>query len=330
MYENTPDRVRNPDDLAKLALYVQTALGLSKIPTDLEEFTWMTMRTPLAKEFQRNPDFLREVFAEVGWIRSGLPVFRLTEGLSAGLLLTDPSDVRGEDWRFPFDTFLIHVPYDYWTTTPSPELFDKYQMPRQQVTPDALVMILVHTYTERGKRIVHVGAFGRSGAGVFSRWPLPHPTQTVGDWLPQVREFRQLPGAALRTPLDVEEIDSVEEIWKLVINFCLYVSDRGPGEKQIRHTTKAAKRRTREEQSEARPEVWVTGKEIKLDRETLATAKTHAEGGPRWHVAVQTVVMGHHKRVAHGPGHSLRRRQWIAPYTRGGGDHMRHLYTDED
>lgn len=60
-------------------------------------------------------------------------------------------------------------------------------------------------------------------------------------------------------------------------------------------------------------EFWspnVLGEHYKIRREHVDQGGAHAS--PRFHW-----VRGFHKQQAYGPGHELRKRQWIEPYTRG-------------
>lgn len=328
-------RIQGPNEMAKLAIMTHQRLGwpIERYPADTVSFAAVLEHAgfdPLAL----SSDVRTELHGLVRWLQSGLPVLRPSLDLASGLVLTDPSDVRGEEWKFPFNTFLIHVPYDIWlieggkAVTYDQETGDASEVFHADDT--YVTMVLVHTYLDsHDHSCVEVRAIARSGLGLFSRFILPPDDKPIADWLAKTGTtyVKDSP-----IPLAAGEARIITEVWRLVINLCLFVVGHGKGRSEARYTTKKARRRHQEQGSlPMGPEVWVIGKEIKLDKELISAAKSRTTGRG-WKIKSRSVTRGHFTHQAYGPRHSLRKVMWIKPYYRGltAGQRITHLYTMDD
>jgi len=115
------------------------------------------------------------------------------------------------------------------------------------------------------------------------------------------------------------------------VNLCLYITERGKGERVAQYTTKRAKRKS-EKSNEfvKKPDIWILGKEIKLSKELVLAASSQAQNSSAWSVTKRFVVRGHWKSQACGPGMTLRKRIFVQPYWKGPkeGEKLAHLYLD--
>jgi len=272
------------------------------------------------------------------WRKFGYPTFQLTHSLAAALLLTDCSSVSGSDFRFPFPSFLITMPYPK-----SPLLIDGMQ------GQSDVRWIIVHTMdypiNDDAQKLEdwlrHGDVFSRApsdiryqqssmvrliepaGIGVFERKPFPSPDQTLESWL-----MTGIPlDAVHHIPSTSLDDAAARAGLRLVANLCLYLdAQRQEGhdlpERHIRNPKKK-KRRDKPGRSigPALPPAWVLGQDIKLDAELRGAASQMArpKGQQRaeWSLQSQHVVRGHWKEQAYGPGRSLRKRIRIEPYWRG-------------
>jgi len=323
---------KNPNDLARLSLVSMTLADEQHIEINPSFTRFANSKASL--EFLRHigyqgagsgppPAQLVVFFMYCQWAKAGLPVFRPSESLAAGLALTDIDNVPTDEWKWPFDCFLIHVPYEFWVMK-SPA----------DGSPDPVCMMIV----SKMETMFHEPAammlmIGRNGSLSFSQVMLPAEGSMFEDWFKIVTEQNKLPVGGMDTfDLEPTEQTSMTNGWRLMTNLCFYVNERGRGQRQNTYTTKRAKRRIPSKSSMPIPSVWILGQEIKLDRELITAAKNQALGSPAWTVSKRFVVRGHYREQPYGPGRSLRKRLWIESFWKGPreGATLTHLYTDGD
>jgi len=324
MYADNPGSgTRTPNELAATALMAETAFR--NIPVD-NSFSNFANHPQVLNRIRRTYGYVPEKppaelvleYRLLRWVKAGLSTIRLTEDLSAALALTDVNDVPFEDWKWPFSTFVIHVPYGFWVTnTP--------------LGKDSVVMILAtKSLSSDGGLMGQQIMFGRDGSATFSQVPL-EGFDTIGDWFSAVEEINRDQTSISDTyELDATDQQNMNEGWKLVVNTCLYMTERR-GVHVVKHTTKSARKRAdKKGLSTGGPDVWILGQEVKLDRRVIEAAKTRAIGGPAWRVNAQFVVHGHWRNQAYGPGYSLHREKFIEPYFKGQGKRFAHIYDPSD
>lgn len=323
----------SPNELAQYAMMIHDRLRypVERYPADTVSFAAVLERAGI-DPFSVPSDARTELHGLVRWLQSGLPVLRPSLDLATGLVLTDPSSVLGSEWKLPFNTFVIHVPYDIWLIEGGQVEYEGLEFNSDDTY---VTMVVVHSYvTSDGTPSIEARAIARSGLGLFSRFPMPHFDEPLEDWLEATGTTF---AADSPIPLVGGEAEKIVEIWRLVINTCLFVIDRGKGQSETRYSTKKARRRQQEKGAlTGKPEVWILGKEIHLDRELLQAAKSRTTGRG-WSIKSRSVVQGHFKEQPYGPGRLMRKRIWIEPYYRGPkeGERLSHLYTmgyeeDED
>lgn len=285
---------------------------------------------------------VHQIHTLLRWLDGGLPVFDLTHSLMAALLLTDPGDVDAERVRLPFPTFLVRFPNDFWTMRGA----------TQESHPVAIGT--VHSYTgiksSKNLRWTEAGPdFAALGGSSFpymsirlvarngrtSTWEKRHPIPTEGKIDPWLNE--QMSDVVDLTEKVVAQDDHDKHLTlafrRLLVNLCLYVSECGRG-------TPIGKRDAKGKLPAKYPwevpsaDIWVLGREVKLDRPIIDAARawTDAQGEDegaraRWTLKEKIWVRGHWRNQAHGPGRALRTLQWIRPYEKGRGPSIQHAYS---
>lgn len=272
------------------------------------------------------------------WRKFGYPTFQLTHSLAAALLLTDCSSVSGGDFRFPFPSFLITMPYPK-----SPLSIDGEDGPAE------VRWIVVHTMdypvpedsAKVEARLSDMGMFSKTpsdirynrssmvrliepaGIGVFERKIFPSDDQTLESWLMTgipLEAVHHLPSTSL-------DDSAARAGLRLVANLSLYLdAQRQEGhDLPERHIHNPKKKKGRDKPGRAigppLPPAWILGQDIKLEPELRAAATQSArpKGQQRaeWSLQSQHVVRGHWKMQPYGPGRSLQKRIRIEPYWRG-------------
>lgn len=113
---------------------------------------------------------------------------------------------------------------------------------------------------------------------------------------------------------------------KFVLNFCVYLGsekatkqhvhaeeiERLVGGKKRKNLRKNVQERIRRLEDD---KVFEVGTDIEVDLEMKEIIQTEGTGAYR--LTYRTLVRGHWRSQAHGPGWTLRRRKWIEPHVRG-------------
>lgn len=293
------------------------------------------------------------------WFRYGMPVFRITEDLLASLLLTDPSNVELDEIHAPFPTFKLEIPDNYWVTDAySPEGMTKraiknvwihncrtvYAHENNISGTDPIPIETMDQYKQSPMLMIIMEA---GGTRLFDRI-CPPGTMPLGNEIAQCKQLSTWltnPGTDAPSPFPMERTDQDFRYQKaarrLYVNLCLYVAEQGRGKKVEQYTTKAKKRRLKRKKKKnkpvkdtPRPNIWIIGKEIQLDRELKEAARawTDAQGGDKaaWRIKKRFTVRGHWRNQACGPGRQERKRIWIQPFWKGPkeGEKLTHVYTD--
>lgn len=266
----------------------------------------------------------------VRWFQCGLPRFDIGHHAATAFALTDVSDVRWEDVRFPFDTTLIVLP------TPSPirmlgllgEWVDVKRIAVQQLdrysakdTSEILAIITdlgrgigdpnkLLEYKPRSLTGYDFMGYGEDGTQLFAYTSLRAGEETVH--------------ASLFGRLDIQEDDrrAMHAIVSIAVNVALWLTQEG-----IRPTARPASRRTDKRgrvtnDSGYRPVIYSVGETIKLG--DFGKLRDHArayfeQGGERggWKVQARHSVRGHWRQQACGAGRLERRRLFVQPHWRG-------------
>jgi hypothetical protein len=214
------------------------------------------------------------------WADFGTPIFELTGGLTAALVLTECRGLCGRDLRLPFGTLAVQLP-----------------------SPSAL-------------------AFGGRGEGAFMVVDAEAPWLMVL-CLAKANTASML-GIKARIPADDEPIEKwareVEEphTLRFLANFCAYINSLRSLPPPEGRRSRSTERRNGEP---APPLRWVLGREIRLSRGMVATAKALTQGGAKnrgaYRVHSRFMVRGHWRNQVCGKGRAERRVRWIEPFWKG-------------
>jgi hypothetical protein len=319
--------------LCRLALLMRRLLGISKTPEHLAELEILIA--------EKIPDFaeklmnlaindakeeVSQLHSILSWVDYGMPVYDITHSLMAALLLTDPSDVDAADVKLPFGTFVVRLPQPFWTMMENTE----------HAAPVALAVISRLSVTrlemlDGVPRIVGTGPqivtrmTTKGGNQIWERRPDLPESGNIGGWIDHV-VVPVNPGP-VREPTSGDK-HLLQAFRRLIVNLCLYLAEHGRGEKLGRPSS--SKKPRDGEVVEPQPDIWVIGREVKLDRELVTSAKawteTRAGRTEGWRLRSRFTVTGHWRNQPHGEGRLLRKRKWIAPYWKGEGPTFTHVY----
>jgi hypothetical protein len=269
-----------------------------------------------------------QMYGLLRWLDSGLPAFDLTHSLAAGLLLTDPSDVNASEIKLPFEAFIVRFPQPFWEIVGH----------TGRKWPVSLAIVHTYPFEDSYRLVTRLVSKAVKFTDRTQVWevlmPLPE-AGPVGPWTDM--EFTNAAQPARQEEVLTTAVITIEDddkhlakaFRRLLVNLCLYVAEKGRGEPSRKSSS--GKKST---SGEPVPEIWTIGREVKLDRELVASAQawTAAQGRQKegWALRSKFTVRGHWRNVAHGPGRTLHTRKWIAPYWKGQGPMMSHLYTMGD
>lgn len=314
--------------MAEIALQLHRSFRLPDVTQMRISDFFATIKTQYQESLSTLPqDEIFQIYSVLAWKDSAFPVFELTHSLCAALLLTDPADVNSDDIQLPFSCFVLRVPDKMLS-------IQGRMGDRQNVS-----FILIHQFraTENEKRIV-VRAIGRVSdmndinlrTSAYEVLPTPKPGP-VSDWL-----TTDLPVSPFSERQEVEaDRSTMIAIRRLVINACLYITANGKGEHRDL-PPRSRKKKARKHDPGPALDTWILGKEVKLDSDLLESARAWTQAASSdnttaWRLRSKFTVRGHWRNQPHGPGRSLRRRKWIAPYWKGEGPtKISHLYKASD
>lgn len=328
--------------LAAMALKMRRAFirGPEPCSSDIGKFVMRLQATPSGAGFVAHldsgskegaKDEMHQTHSLLRWVDMGLPVFDLTHGLMSALLLTDPSDVRQDMVKPPFPTFVVRFPDGFW---------EMHSTVDNRPTSASLGILHIYeayasTDLNRLRPMMSLRIVAKNG--LTSTWETYEPPSgdgPVSDWLKQEVPLIEDPTGALVTP-DEHDLRLAVAFRRLFINLCLYINENGRGERLGKPRTASPKKPAGA--LPEGPDIWVLGREVKLDRELMASAKAWTDSkSPRssaregWTLRERFTVRGHWRNQAHGPERSLRKMKWIAPYWKGEGPTFAHVYKPAD
>jgi len=285
------------------------------------------------------------------WNAYGAPVYDLTHSLAAALVLTDCSEVRGEEMRWTFPSVLIEIPnrngpLTFYDPTNTRVLEGRYILAHRLMSPVGEGLQAAIETMERAMDMP-LGAFLRSlpeirqeimksvrleprtlihllderGQGVHMEDVEPTATESLERWL-TCTESPPGRSAHLRSGLDQDlDIQALRAASRLLANLFLYLSGQ-----QAEGTLPLPTGRDRPCgacDTVEWPTTWTIGREVKLPRELRMAAREYAARGrsesnrAQWRLRSRHSVCGHWRNQACGPHHSERRRTWISPYWKG-------------
>lgn len=266
----------------------------------------------------------------IRWVQHGTPQFQLTAGSATAFVLTDVDDVRWEDVRFPFESYVIRFP------APSPLTFIDFDMKERDVTSVIVTQGAVpsvdeyevsaimrtvqslwdaHAPVDRFASVldrlqltqaVYVEANDDFAGGIHRIYKIPEDRSTpVADWCdPDVPGIWQ----------HERSRHAMSLVCRVVACLSLYL-DHTDGPEKRWDPSLLQKHRL-----EGKTTTWTIGREIKLPKELRETARHlgRADRSPlKWKLQSRQCVRGYFRNQPYGPSRRDRRKQWIAPYWRG-------------
>jgi len=285
------------------------------------------------------------------WRKYGMPTFRLTNGLAAGLILTDPGKIPWSEVGMPFPSFEITVP-------PGIIFFDDADGTTLEGTTITVTTMDFIDRREDVHRIFRTIKAMEERGGITA----PLMTQFISE-IRQVDSSRAMmirlasnvfPSAGLyyKTPplkpgLMVDDIFGLHgdneanlttrdqaasvAMARIVVNLAMYL--RGHDDKEQPVWTPRSKPQGRPSRP-GNTTMWEVGHSVKLPNQVRATARAFTEeaGRKTWKLHARYIVRGHQSHYWYGPKNQPekreRRSRWIMPFWRGpeGGASVPKLY----
>lgn len=284
---------------------------------------------------------LRSISSTSNWIVS-------SEGLTYKLLATELRGAVVGDLALPMAAFYVELPDDvFW-------LRDKrtgYHCVRTLVVSRGRVT--ERTLEIAARQAGHVGAlpqgpelgdrllieaYGEPNARssnpfddtwLFKTYLINRPDEQIEDAIARSvraedRERRLNDGKLGDRQLDGIEIRDL--LIRFVLNLCVYLGtekatmahihaeeiERLHAGKKFRHLRRATQNRINRLRDDR---VFAVGTDVTVDTEIREIVRT--EGTSGYSLTYRTLVRGHYRNQAHGPGRTLRTRRWIEPHVRG-------------
>ncbi len=250
---------------------------------------------PFVSDHHRQMIF-HDLYFALCWARCGLPQIVPTHRFAASMMATSVAADAVHDVIFPWYTFAVVIPNGLITVRSSsgrewqPESVWVYPNPQGGVA-----VVIRSDHSSIILRTVDTAADLALAASLdrFVEYGVPaSEDKEISAWNERAMMmlYRLVLGVCV-------ELDSPKH--KIVI---------GNG----RPVDKRAKR--------GEPKAWtfVLSRDVQVDCREWATRYLHGEDGTKR--SVQTLVRGHHKRQAHGPGGELRKWIHVEPYWRGPDD----------
>jgi hypothetical protein len=239
------------------------------------------------------------------WASYGLPTFDLTLAAAARFVLTDLRGISIREASLPFRAFRIRLPSGHsilrWDSQAEIRCIDVLAVgmrsPEGIKTDDVLV---VRGFDREGRDITHESAAG-----------LDQPCEAA---IASVSEKEQRFLPRLRTmPLVVRDIETIQAMLRMVFNATLYAAHVRADRTRTDGGWKMSK-----SLGLPAPAVWIVGRAISLDRESVDAARAMARPGRSgWRIRSRFIVRGHWRLQAAGPARGERKRIWIQPHWKG-------------
>lgn len=239
------------------------------------------------------------------WRDVGRPVFNLTDGLAAGLMLTRPPEVYDELEHMPFPSWVVGLPagaFPYADTH--------------------VALLTVHAYDGITNKLVEIALVCPNGrVRLYSRVPR-YAEDYDGADLDAIRFTEE---DAFSVPLDDADQRALRTAQRLVRNLLRFMAGRELG---VPDNAQRGRRGVPLPPAPDRPRIWVVGRDVKLPRVLRDAAREGCLGGPGWKLRTRHVVCGHYRMQPYGEKSALRKRIWIEPFWQGpeGEEAFMHLH----
>jgi hypothetical protein len=268
----------------------------------------------------------------IRWRKFGAPTFRLTHGLTAGLLLTDPARLPWSEVRLPFPSFVVSLP-------PGMIFFDDFDGSLIEAT-FATVHIFDAPKVSHAQYSDVIGMMGQNPLGAvyeMNRMPfakqvmvrvfsdgdraklhhtMPLPDNDAATTVQEVFGFDKI-DEELKLTLTGRDVAAMTAVCRVIVGLAQYLASHDESGDAVWAPSMKPNGRAHGSNS------WDVGRSVKLSREVreAATAYTRHPGSDAWKVSSRHVVRGHMHAYWYGaktdPASREKRSRWVAPFWRG-------------
>jgi len=255
------------------------------------------------------------------WIASGERVFCVTEGLTQALMATD-FKVQAGDVRLPFLSVFMR-----WAGTGLAVYCDEddTHLPLDgayitRVGSDSAIRIMAVSHYEVTSR------YGKGGNYFYVDVPM----------MPDDKEITHASLTAdTRRIQSNQGMDTLESVWRLVVNSLLYVSSPDARQRLTPSARELLDNKVERMGVKKRQRAEREGK--RSEREYILVGRgveVRDEKGAGMSLTTRHMVRGHWRNQPWGPHRSLRRMKWIEPHWRGpdtaAAVHRKYMVTEEE
>lgn len=271
--------------------------------------------------------------------------FRPAEGLVYKLLATDLKGALIGDLKLPMESFYVEMPPDVFYLEDKKTGWHEVRaliVTKGCVTHNTLEIARQNfddvDDVELGERLV-IEAYGEPNQNsenplddtwLFKSYRIENKEEPVEGAIERsLRGLNEQEKAMNRGKLGDRILDGLEIrdlMLKFVLNLCIYLNtEKGTpkhihaeelarlhGGKKFKNLRKPVQEKVKRLQNDR---VFDVGTDVMVDHEIREIVRT--EGTGSFQLSYRTLVRGHWRNQAHGPGRALRTRKWIEPHIRG-------------
>lgn len=297
VFDGIADRLAKNDNTIKgSSIERLRMLAVSESPREAESLLTLIQSVTVEERL------LWVAYGWAQWASSGCPVFVLSPGLTASLLLTDAPPDRG--FRFPFAGFELILPND------TPIVFDG----RRAVVIRVTTIPISRVDGEGFATIAETDA----AVCFMPRFTVTLDNDTTLSWnsrMMQESADGSMHGITRHPEINSgatewEDGDGQREVHILMVNFLQWLeSHRADGESSRMPACIESTRPFRSVEP-----TYIVGADIRLPAPASILRQMGTSG---WRLQRRFIVRGHWRNQAVGEGRQLRRRKWIMPFWKG-------------
>lgn len=242
-------------------------------------------------------------------LKAGNPTFQVKEALIESLRDTEIPDLPMEMLKAPFEGLRVIVPRG------------TFQVPAQEVSE-----IFISNVSGDRFRV----AFSQGEYSHYINLLTDNPEEPISEAMARTSgESYQMP-AYLREEVRAESAYAdyfKADVFRFALNLALYITSPDAdmfrdktAQHELHQKLQGLKGGRRRElllgklQKEKEKQLYIVGANVRLQKEYTAEL---TESGRKWVLKHRVRVMGHWRQQPYGPGKTLRRPKWIAPFWRG-------------
>jgi len=313
----------------------------------------LAMRQAAAIGETAKTDLIYQLAFSASWKLLGRPVFKLTPGLTAALMLTELPDTDLNELRLPFPSMWVEIPHDVITFADEkgeryscnqfsvqesfdPDIYDTWtdeEIRKFVVNMGHLVTRCAMQIAEQGPPGPYLGeevfhsVVGEIGGLVKRRWRMEgfikdkvniytnSSPMRDGMTIREWLEYRDGYELSSDGELFVDDTDdmALAAMHRLTINLALYLEMKMERDGPLNVIRKEKGRRSGFS-------IYKVGSEVKLPEGLIKSARAYAHAGVQpegWKMQRRFTVRGHWRNQPCGPGRKERKRIFIEPHWKG-------------